>query len=71
MRGAEEGGDHTESDILAVPCHLRETAIGGSKDNILKDCERDPDAVFEYLSNMSTVAWYNYGTFKHGEYEKD
>ena len=32
---------------------------------------RDSEAVFEYLANMATVAWYNYGTFKHANFEKE
>ena len=63
-------GDHTESDIMVVPCHMKETSIAGNMDNIRDDCVRDPEAVFEYLTNMATVAWYNFGTFKYADYDK-
>lgn len=56
---------------MAVPCHMKESVIGGEVDNIREDCVRDQEAVLEYLSNMSTVAWYNFSTFKHSEYDKD
>ena len=56
---------------MAIPCHMKETVIAGDSDNIRDDCVRDHEAVIEYLSNMATVAWYNYGSFKHAEYNKD
>ena len=56
---------------MGVPCHFKETVIGGDYDNIREDCVRDRDAVLEYLSNMSTVAWYNYSTFKHSQFKED
>ena len=66
-----EAGDHSLIDIIAMPCHMRESLIGGTQDNIRKDCVRDPEAVYEYLQNMATVAWYNYGVFRHNEFGKE
>ena len=56
---------------MATPCHTRETVFGGTKDNIREDCVRDQEAFYSYLDNMSTVAWYNYSTFKHSNFVKD
>lgn len=50
---------------------MKDSVIGGLVDNIWEDCIHDYDAVIEYLSNMSTVAWYNHNTFRHAEYDKD
>ena len=58
-------------DIMAVPCHTKETALGGSQDHIREDCVRDQEAFYAYLDNMATVSWYNYSLFKHGRFEKD
>ena len=56
---------------MATPCHTRETVLGGTEDYIRDDCVRDPEALYAYLDNMSTVAWFNYSQFKHGKFEKD
>ena len=66
-----EVGDFRYLDLMATPCHTRETVIGGTKDNIREDCVRDQEAFYAYLDNMATVVWYNYSTFKHGKFEKD
>ena len=50
---------------------MKETNIGGTEDNIRDDCVRDSEAVYEYLENMSTVAWYNYGVFRHSEFSQE
>ena len=50
---------------------MKETLIGGTADNIREDCITDAEAVYEYLSNMSTVAWFNYGQFRHNVFEKE
>ena len=71
IRGKMEVGDFRYLDLMATPCHTRETVIGGTKDYIREDCVRDQEAFYAYLDNMATVAWYNYSTFKHGKFEKD
>ena len=32
-----------------MPCHVRETMIGGTQDNVREDCVRDREQVYEYL----------------------
>ena len=54
-----------------MPCHMKESLIGGSEDNIREDCVRDPEAVYEYLTSVTTIAWYNYGVFRHNEFGKE
>ena len=71
MRGSIDGGDQKFSDIAATPCHSKESLFGGTEDYIRADCEKNSTAVFEYLSSMSTVFWYNYGSFKHKEFGKE
>ena len=69
IRGMMNGGDNRYIDLIAMPCHAKESAIAGSKDNVRKDCVRDREAFYAYLDNMSTVTWYNYSTFKHSGFE--
>ena len=71
LRGGLGGGDNTVLDLMAVPCHAKETALGGDQDYIREDCVREPEAVYAYLDNMAMVTWYNYSVFKHGKFEKD
>lgn len=71
LRGTIAGGDHTLSDVMGMPCHMKESLVGGTQDNIRNDCEKNSTAVYEYLSNMSTVFWYNYGSFKQKEFGND
>ena len=54
-----------------MPCHMKETLIGGTEDIIREDCVRDPEAVYEYVHNMATVVWFNYGVFKHNEFTRE
>lgn len=65
------GGDQTVSDIIGMPCHTKETLFGGTEDYIRADCEKNSTAVLEYLSSLSTVFWYNHGSFKHKEFGED
>ena len=44
--------------------------MAGTIDNIRKDCNRDQEAFYAYLDNMSTVVWYNYSIFKHHKFNK-
>lgn len=69
MRGSQASGDFTIFDMLAVPCHLRETSLGAEKDYIREDCVSEPEEVFKYLGNMATVAYYNYGSFKPDKFD--
>ena len=71
LRGDLTASDYTISDTLAMPCHSKETTLGASEDYIREDCIRDPEAVYEYLDNVSTVFWYNYGSFKHSSFDKN
>ena len=71
IRGNHEVGDFRFVDVMAMPCHTRETVIGGTVDNIRDDCVRDQEAFYAYLDNMSTVIWYNYSVLKHNKFEID
>ena len=68
IRGNMDVGDFTYVDLMVVPCHTRETVIGGTEDYIRDDCVRDQEAFYAYLDSMSTVIWYNYSVLKHNKF---
>ena len=43
--------------------------LGANEEDIRDDCVTNQTAVYDYLSNMATVAWYNYGKFNYGGFE--
>ena len=71
LRGGVPSGDDTVFDTMAVPYHTRESALGGTKDNIREDCVREPEALQLYLDYMTKLTWYNYSVSKHGKFVKN
>ena len=68
--GTEKSGSFASADIMVVPCHFKETAIGGKVDNIPKNCNRDEAALAKYLGGgaVNLVTYYNTKYFEPNQF---
>ena len=67
--GTEASGNSGLIDVIAMPCHVRETMIGGTEDRIPADCERNIERYREYLGpGQDLVAYHNQQAFHIDEY---
>eukprot|EP00353_Schmidingerella_taraikaensis_P006145 CAMPEP_0185571486 /NCGR_PEP_ID=MMETSP0434-20130131/3534_1 /TAXON_ID=626734 ORGANISM="Favella taraikaensis, Strain Fe Narragansett Bay" /NCGR_SAMPLE_ID=MMETSP0434 /ASSEMBLY_ACC=CAM_ASM_000379 /LENGTH=209 /DNA_ID=CAMNT_0028186945 /DNA_START=20 /DNA_END=649 /DNA_ORIENTATION=+ len=71
MRGRYEESNFTINDLIAVPCHTRETALGGTEDNIRDDCNLVKEDAIKYMKNLSIMTYYNYDKFNPEGFEDE
>lgn len=48
-------------DVQVLPCHVKETLLGGTEDRIPAICNRDQQTSIDYIGPMQMVAIYNEG----------
>ena len=73
MYGSETSGNFGSLDIMIVPCHFKETVMGGKVDKIPPNCNRDKDKFIDYIGHaaVNLVSYYNTKEFRSDEYGQE
>ena len=58
MWGTESSLNFGTIDVMVIPCNVMETELGGKKDKIPENCNRDKTELAKYLSNSYNLVTY-------------
>ena len=62
--------NHSQLEIVVLPCNHRLTHIGGTDDRIPDDCEENLDEQIKYLGPLNMLVYFNQARFMQNEFNE-